>query len=604
MVKHIFKIIILVTILCSFFSCKNENNKLQSLPLVDWKAAHSFYLENIDQSLAYLDSLSFYQANNPKAKYYFRKAREAFKKGEAFGSYLNPDAGHRANGPALPVVTEDTQRVLNPIGLQKIEETIYEGGVSDTVYKIELSYTKGLLAVIKKNISKRELNAERFFIATHQQLMRIVGLAIAGFDTPISGLGLNETQLSLQSLWDVYNLSIRPLILEKNSFIDQQFKKEIKDAILYIEHDKNFETFDRYTFLRDFMNPITRSWVTIRKTAAIWEPLKSTPYNFDAATFFEKDAFNVAYFTQITNRNPSKDQIALGKKLFFDKSLSKSNKMACATCHQPDKAYADGLVTNFDNQGSLLKRNTPTLINSVFQKGLFWDGRSANLMDQISGVITNENEFDSSVHEFSDTILKNPEYEILFKNVFGSRKRTNEEVIKALSSYIATLNAFDSKFDKNIRGEEDTFTSEEKLGLNLFMGKALCATCHFMPLTNGTVPPFFTETEKEVIGVPETFQNKELDDDFGFYFMYNLEVQKGMFKTPTVRNSEVTAPYMHNGAYTSLDQVMDFYNKGGGAGLGFDLEYQTLPFDQLNLTEKEQKAIIAFIKTLTDTKVE
>ena len=157
-----------------------------------------------------------------------------------------------------------------------------------------------------------------------------------------------------------------------------------------------------------------------------------------------------------------------------------------------------------------------------------------------------------------------------------------------------------------MRGEADSFTAEEKLGFNLYMGKALCATCHFVPLTNGTVPPFFTQHEKEVIGVPETVANASLDDDLGFYWRHNqeLEVHRGMFKTPTVRNAEVTAPYMHNGVYQTLEQVVDFYNKGGGGGLGFDLPHQTLPFDNLELSAEEEKALVAFMKTLTDTAVE
>ena len=131
------------------------------------------------------------------------------------------------------------------------------------------------------------------------------------------------------------------------------------------------------------------------------------------------------------------------------------------------------------------------------------------------------------------------------------------------------------------------------------MGKALCATCHFVPLTNGTVPPFFSETEKEVIGVAYSNQNKILDPDLGFYFKYKEELHKGMFKTPTVRNVAITAPYMHNGAYNTLEEVMNFYNIGGGNGLGFNLDHQTLPIDQLNLTETEQQAIIAYLKSLT-----
>jgi cytochrome c peroxidase len=160
------------------------------------------------------------------------------------------------------------------------------------------------------------------------------------------------------------------------------------------------------------------------------------------------------------------------------------------------------------------------------------------------------------------------------------------------------LYSFNSKFDKNIRGDIDTFTESEKNGFNIFMGKALCATCHFIPLTNGTVPPFYSETEKEVIGVPATNANKTLDDDLGFYWVFGEDLHKGMFKTPSIRNIEHTAPYMHNGVYSTLEEVMNFYNKGGGSGLGFNIEHQTLPFDKLNLTTKEQNDVIAFMKTL------
>jgi cytochrome c peroxidase len=352
------------------------------------------------------------------------------------------------------------------------------------------------------------------------------------------------------------------------------------------------------------MNPITRYWVAIRKEANIWESVNTEPFNFEAPTFFEDDSFNIAYFTPATNLNPTKKQITLGKKLFFDKRLSANNSMACATCHIPEKAYADGMALNLDNTGNKLERNTPTLINSAFQQSFFLDGRSESIIDQISSVFTNDKEFASNVHEFSDAILEDVTYVSEFKAAFGKTPTKNVELIKAISSYIFTLNGFNSKFDRNIRGEEDTFTHEEKLGLNLFMGKALCATCHFMPLTNGTVPPFFRETEKEVIGVPETADNQILDDDLGFYWKFTEPLHKGMFKTPTLRNVVLTAPYMHNGVYNTLEEVLHFYNLGGGGGMGFDLDHQTLPFNELNLTETEQKAIIAYLKTLNDSEVD
>ncbi len=590
-----------------FLSCKDKTQELAAvhpIDAVDWSSAQKFYQKNMTEAVELIDALSKMDAESQEAKETFIKLRVAFKKAEPYASYLNPEVGHRANGPALPVFAEDTERILNPIGLQKIEESIYEGGEVPAVFKRETNLTKGLLVNLLQNVSERELNAERFFIATHQQLLRIISLGISGFDTPVSGLGLSESEVSLLGLEEVYNHILRDIIRVKNSDLDTEFHQNIAKAVSFLQKNNDFNTFDRYTFIRDYMNPITRNWVSIRKESGLWSGVDNKPFNFDAPTFFEKDAFNLTYFTPPINRNPSEKQIALGEKLFFDPNLSQTGKMACVTCHMPEKAYTDGIPVNTGNNGSPLQRNAPTLINVAFQKSFFWDGRAENILDQISSVFNNEQEFNTGVHEFSTDILKDTTYHVLFEEAFGRISNRNTDIIKAISSYISTLNGFDSKFDKNMRAEEDSFTSQEKLGMNLFMGKALCATCHFMPLTNGTVPPFYAETEKEVIGVPETAENKILDDDLGFYWRYNKPEHLGMFKTPTVRNSEFTAPYMHNGVYNTLEEVMDFYNKGGGGGMGFDLEHQTLPFDELELTQEEQKAIIAFLKTMSDTNVD
>ena len=593
---------LIVLLLFALISSCN-NSKKETIPVIDWSYAQNYYLENITNAIVYLDSLGFEGISGEKSKIYFALSREAFKKSEPYASYLNPEVGHRTNGPALPVYKEDSGKIIKPVGYQKIEESIYDNESSLIDFKQELYVTKGMLEVLKKGIEKRQLNAQRFFIAAHQQLFRIVSLAISGFDTPVSHLGINETIISLKSLQTVYNNSIQNIVKNKNEAIDSEFQNNIKRAINFINKNNDFDTFDRFTFTRDYMNPITRNWVEIRKVSNIWKPTNTEPFNFNAPTFFENNAFNTNYFTPSINKNPTENQIALGEKLFSDPKLSENGKMACITCHLPNKGYADNLALNLDNKGKPLKRNTPTLINTVFQQSFFLDGRSNTLLDQISSVFTNDKEFNTDVHKFSDAILKDSTYAALFKNAFGKIASNNSDVIKAISSYVSTINGFNSKFDKNMRGEENTFTEEEKLGYNLFMGKALCATCHFIPLTNGTVPPFFNETEKEVIGVPKTTKNKQLDDDLGFYWMYKEDIHKGMFKTPSIRNVTLTAPYMHNGVYNTLEQVIDFYNKGGGGGLGFDLEHQTLPFDELNLTNKEQASLVAFMKTLTDNDI-
>lgn len=589
-----------------FISCKSDKQTAQSIQteasVVEWPKAQDYYLTYITEAIRQLNRLDSLPMQGEETKKVFREIRIAFKKAEPYASYLNPEVGHKANGPALPTVTDDSQRVLAPVGLQKIEESIYEGEELEQNYRSEIRITLGMLRNLQNGIKNREVTPQRFFIATHQQLMRIVSLSISGFDTPVSQLGLEEAIVSLQSLVDVYSLTLQEIIKEKNQQLDLDFIESVQKAKGFIGENPDFETFDRFVFLRDYMNPVTRKWVEIRKVADIWEPVNNKPFNFDAPTFFEEDSFNVEYFTPAINRNPSEERIALGRRLFFDPKLSENGKMACVTCHNPKKAWADGLVVNADKDGMPLQRNTPTLINAALQKSFFWDGRSPNLLDQITAVFTNEKEFNSTVHQFSTEILKDSTYIKEFKEAYGSLSGKNTEIIMAISSFISSLNAFNSKFDRNIRSEEDSFTAEEKRGFNLYMGKALCATCHFIPLTNGTVPPFFAQHEKEVIGVPETNKNEKLDDDLGFYWRYTeeVEVHRGMFKTPTVRNAELTAPYMHNGVYASLEEVVNFYNLGGGGGLGFDLPYQTLPFDNLELSKDEENALVSFMKTLTD----
>jgi cytochrome c peroxidase len=151
-----------------------------------------------------------------------------------------------------------------------------------------------------------------------------------------------------------------------------------------------------------------------------------------------------------------------------------------------------------------------------------------------------------------------------------------------------------------MRNEITQLSEQEKKGFNLFMGKGKCGICHFMPVFNGTAPPSFTHTDSEVIGVFESTKSKKLDKDLGRGKLNPFEDWLYAFKTPTLRNIGKTAPYMHNGAYKTLEDVIDFYNNGGAVGMGVDLPNQTLASDKLNLTATEKKSLISFLQTLSD----
>ncbi len=225
-------------------------------------------------------------------------------------------------------------------------------------------------------------------------------------------------------------------------------------------------------------------------------------------------------------------------------------------------------------------------------------------------VVLNPQEFNSTFQEIIEKISKSDEYLHYFEDAYGNKGKyqiSPWSISNAITCYVATLASFNSPFDRFIRNEQDTIQEDVIRGFNLFMGKAACGTCHFAPTFSGLVPPLFTESESEVLGVPASGDtiNPMIDKDPGRSGSGKISEQSYIydrsFKTVTLRNIALTGPYMHNGVYESLDEVMDFYNKGGGVGLGLLLPNQTLADSPLGLNEEEIKDIIAFMEALTDT---
>jgi cytochrome c peroxidase len=281
--------------------------------------------------------------------------------------------------------------------------------------------------------------------------------------------------------------------------------------------------------------------------------------------------------------------------------------MSCATCHLPENAFTDLKAKSPSNvEGKTVLRNSPSLYNAVFAKRFFYDLRAFYLEQQAEHVIYNEDEFNTSYESIIKKLKTKPEYRKAFKTAFKNGNISKENFSKALSSYVASLYSFESDFDKFMRNEKE-ISSDAKKGFNLFMGKANCATCHFAPNFSGLVPPFFNENESEVLGITTKPINQKplvLDSDKG---RINSPVKKenswiyeNSFKTVTVRNIALTKPYFHNGAFNTLEEVLDFYNEGGGEGLGLKMKNQTLAPDKLDLTQTEIKQIIAFLNSLTD----
>jgi cytochrome c peroxidase len=291
--------------------------------------------------------------------------------------------------------------------------------------------------------------------------------------------------------------------------------------------------------------------------------------------------------------------------LFFDNRLSANNSRSCASCHQPGKAFTDGLKTSVALDGhTKLPRNAPTIWNAALQRNLFADSRSRNLEEQVMQVLNNALEMHGTAQAAAEKIIAQPLYKEVYTKAFAGAdiKNAAQNICNAIACYERTLMALNSRFDKHMNGMP-RLNKSEITGFNLFMGKAKCGTCHFLPLFNGTKPPRYYYTESEVIGTPSTNIKKHarLDADSGRYLSTGYKIHIFSFKTPSLRNSAITAPYMHNGVFNTLDEVVEFYNNGGGQGLKIAPKNQSLPFEQLNLTAAERKDIVNFMKALTDT---
>ena len=333
------------------------------------------------------------------------------------------------------------------------------------------------------------------------------------------------------------------------------------------------------------------------------------PYNEKAKNIFANNFLNPGFYSGVDPTQ--KDLIALGKTLFYDPVLSGNDKRACASCHAPEKGFTDGKETSIAYDFRVVvDRNAPTLLNSIFATDYFWDLRAQEIRNQIEHVVFNTKEFATGFNTIENKLRKSKEHQMLFDKSFsayGGESINKNSIEAAITAYVQSLRGWNSQFDKYARGEENNLSENARQGFNLFMGKAQCGICHFPPTFAGLVPPFFEDSESEVLGMLQGFDtlNPVLDNDIGRFGSSKIKdgayFYKNSIKTPTVRNVELTSPYMHNGAFKNLDEVIHFYNKGGGAGLGLKVENQTLPESKLNLSSIEFDQLKAFLNSLTDT---
>ncbi len=594
---------VILFIICGIFistlqisSCNNKNSIVSGEAAV--KKYYYTQTDSLLQRLNVLDSMATAGNNIAGLKGQFGECRFNYKRTESISEYYFQGLIKRVNGPALPDVKTEDGQVWPPHGFQVIEQILYKHPDSLRPLSAEIKLLQTDLRFMRTNMEHNAISANHMREIIQHQFIRIAALGITGFDAPLSKLSLTEAAYSLHGIREIATL-----------YEGQNEKKvngrSLAAALQFLTEHSDFDSFNRLVFITDHLMPLSKAYdltVGFDKTtdSSMVKPFRGTLSNYMRGEGFDAD-----YYSSYANAKSDTNKITLGKKLFFDNNLSRSGTVSCGSCHKPELYFTDGKEKAGDFvHGGSLPRNTPSLYYAAFQSHQFYDLRSVTLEDQADQVMRSSREFNFSSADIAKKLLRDSAYSKLFLKAFEAKEDTisGYRVRNALAAYVRSLSPFSSPFDEYMKGNKKALSAKQIDGFNLFAGKAKCATCHFVPLFNGNIPPWLTKSESEIIGVPAKaiWKNATIDRDSGRYNINRMQELLFAFKTPTVRNAEKTAPYMHNGVYKNLDDVVEFYHKGGGVGLGITLPFQSLPFDSLSLNKSEKTAIVSFMRSLTD----
>lgn len=314
------------------------------------------------------------------------------------------------------------------------------------------------------------------------------------------------------------------------------------------------------------------------------------------------------------------EKARLGERLFHDKRFSADGTISCASCHKPELAFTDGLAVAEGIRGQKGTRNAPTVVNAAYYSTQFWDGRRPSLETQALDPFVNPIEHGLESHApILDVIRKDPQYREAFGKVFGiaPEEITIDHVVKAIAAFERTVVSGDSPFDRYLYGGDKSALSASAVrGLKIFRTKGRCVDCHKIEQTSATftdndfhnlgvgfqriapklhdIVAKFREAKSRGADLDESVLTRSEVSELGRFAVTGRISDLGRFKTPTLRNVAVTAPYMHDGSQKTLEEVVEFYDKGGEAN-----DFLDGGIRPLNLTEQEKKDLVEFLRSLT-----
>ena len=527
--------------------------------------------------------------------------------------YFDPLAYKALNAP-LPVEyeTEVFEKYESPYrrvgaGLTLMETYLQESGAdTDSLLQLGEPGLQSLEYFVSDSILQELNKPHNFYFANRLFLMNLAAIYTTGFDNPAEERVLTELNDVIVATGEIYASYNRVFDAYK---LNEEYEFIYSAMGAFVKKQPSFDQFDHFTFIRNFIIPLYRiNQKAIKQFGFTSTNMIDFAINDNVESFFSKTLFKAqssrGIFESAKDQAIISDIADTGRLLFYDPVLSGNSKRSCAGCHNPQMYFADttrAVALAFNGIESI-ERNAPSLLNVFHNHLLMQDGKFYQVEDQLHDVIHNPLEMGNESGTLLTKLNESKEYRQRLKRLASYTPAYSDvserHVLSALMVYLEQFSYAEAPFDKAMNGfaEVDVKVKE---GFNLFMGKAKCGTCHFVPVFNGVKPPY-AGSEFEVIGVPRDTLFGALSADNGRADVFTVPEMQNAFRTGTIRNAAKTAPYMHNGVFSSLHELLQFYNLGGGSGRGLHVPNQTLPSDSLHLSGTELQSLTAFIESLTE----
>ena len=528
--------------------------------------------------------------------------------------YLEPNTYRRMNGP-LPVEweTEVFEKFEKPYRRVGAGLTLAELALDDSTVTRDslLALVRASMAAAQvfeaDSITRQLVKPDHFFLANRLFLLNLGAIYTTGFECPAPPRVVPELRAMLTSTRGIYAAFARDFPATP---LSPAYLQRYDAAIAFAgAQPDDYAAFDHFAFIRDHVNPLfAMNQTMILGYNVASHSVNDFTLNDSCVSMFDKGLYNAQNTKGVYSLIEDPRTLArireTGRLLFYDPLMSGNNQRACVSCHKPSQYFSDNSVAtpeSFEHAGRL-KRNAPSLVDAPFNHLLMLDGRHLTLQAQAHDVMTNPTELGSNERSLVDKVMSCKDYRSAFRSFLKwipeEPKVTLDHLISAITSYYGGFSYYPAAFDDAINGKA-TLAPDAHRGFNLFMSKAQCATCHFVPQFNGVKPPY-VGSEFEVLGVPADTLYARLDADSGRAIVNPALETVHAFRTGSLRNIAHTGPYMHNGVFRTLEQVVEFYDAGGGAGHRLNVPNQTLAADSLHLSAAEKSDLIAFMRSLDE----